>query len=444
MDQTGALLNHQPLNTNTVPRNTHLQIGKKSSDHVFQKMLAHENNLTRQQRSEEPVYNKQQDDSLEVDDTLSFLDKDRLEDIDEAFEFLNKLLNNDQEDIGNLQFMQQLFGTNPEETINEALERLVSFQGIVKEFDFTKFPPDEAGMELLNGLLRNGLDKSFEGTSNEEKEALLTLLSFGKLIVLGSEHTVSNQKVAENVDQLAVLLSKWRDKLSSVNETRQVIPEEAKNTTSSIRDIGMKVYNQQSGVFTQNSKLGSTGYVNPTLMTRNADIKLNQTVMIGELQLQTQQQNPVLPLEKGGQAVGADEFIKTFESIQSKANYTNQNGVQKLFIRLTPENLGTLQIELSQKDGQLVAKIMANTQRGKEMLDSQLQGLRVTLAAQGISFDKIDFEQAADARFREDSPPEERRNQNEYQEENDLEENEEESLSGFLSMLEDSMINQGI
>ena len=443
MNQTGVLPNHQSLKTNAVPRNTHQQIGKKSSDHVFQKMLANENNLNRQQRIEEPIY-KQQEDSLEVEDTVSFLDKDRLEDMDEAFEFLNKLLNNDQENIGNLQFIQQLFGPDPAETINEALEHLVSFQGIVKEFDFTNFPPDEADIKLLDSLLRNGLDKSFEGITNEEKQALLTLLSFGKLIVLGSEHTLSNQKVTENVDQLAELLSKWRDKLSSVNETRQAIPEEAKNTTSSIRDIGMKVYNQQSGVFTQNSKMGSTGYVNPVLMTRNADIKLNQTVMIGELQLQTQQQNPVLPLVKGGQAVGADEFIKTFESILSKANYTNQNGVQKLFIRLTPENLGTLQIELSQKDGQLVAKIMANTQRGKELLDSQLQGLRVTLAAQGISFDKIDFEQAAEARFREDSPPEDRRNQNEFQEENELEENEEESLSGFLSMLEDSMINQEI
>ena len=443
MNQTGVLPNHQSLKTNAVPRNTHQQIGKKSSDHVFQKMLANENNLNRQQRIEEPIY-KQQEDSLEVEDTVSFLDKDRLEDMDEAFEFLNKLLNNDQEDIGNLQFIQQLFGPDPAETINEALEHLVSFQGIVKEFDFTNFPPDEADIKLLDSLLRNGLDKSFEGMTNEEKEAVLTLLSFGKLIVLGSEHTLSNQKVTENVDQLAVLLSKWSDKLSSMNEERQAKLEEARNTTSSFRDIGMKVYNQQSGVFTQNSKIGSTGYVNSALMTRNADIKLNQTVMIGDLQLQTQQQNPVLPLEKGGQAVGADEFIKTFESLMARANYTNQNGVQKLFVRLTPENLGTLQIELSQKDGQLIAKIIANTQRGKELLDSQLQGLRVTLAAQGISFDKIDFEQAADTRFREDSPPEERRNQNEYQEENDIEENEEESLSGFLSMLEDSMINQEI
>ena len=115
-----------------------------------------------------------------------------------------------------------------------------------------------------------------------------------------------------------------------------------------------------------------------------------------------------------------------------------------MFVKLTPENLGTLQIEISQKDGQLVAKIIASSQRGKELLDSQLHGLRVTLAAQGINFDKIDFEQAADFRFREDSPPEEGRNQNEYQAENDVEENEEESRSGFLSMLEDSMINQEI
>ena len=92
----------------------------------------------------------------------------------------------------------------------------------------------------------------------------------------------------------------------------------------------------------------------------------------------------------------------------------------------------------------MVARIIANTHKGKELLESHLQGLKVTLASQGISFDKIDFEQTADGRFQEESHPEEKRQQTEHQTENEIGNEDEELASGFLSFLEDSMINQEI
>lgn len=441
MNQMGVLPNNQFVKTTALP-NDQVQINKKSQDKSFHKMLQDEKSLDKAEKTEDPVYEILHD-GVEVDDTLSFLEKEGLEELEGAFELLNMLLANNQEALPESEFIQQLLGENPSEAIKEALRNLLDSYDTFKEIDFTQLPPVEDDIETLNGILTNGLAKPFEGLTNDQRNAFLTLLNFGKLVVMSHKHTF-NQKGAENVGQLDALLMNWKYKLTALDETKKPILSDVKNNPASLRDIGMNTYNLQSKTYSLNFKNGGSIVGFNPMSAKSADIPLNQTVMIGDLQLQTQQQSPVLTLEKGGQAVGADEFIKSFESLLSKANFTNQNGVQRLFVRLTPENLGTLQIELIQKDGQLVAKIIANTQKGKELLESQIQGLRVSLAAQGIDFDEIDLEQSQDTHFQEQSPSEERRNQHEHQEDQNVRDHDEELFSGFSSVLEESIINQEI
>ncbi len=441
MNQVGVLLNNQFVKPTAKPTDPG-QLNNKLQDKPFQKLLHNEKSLAKtENRVNQETENLQED--VEVEDTLSFLGIEGLEEVNGAFELLNMLLFNNQEDLLGLEFIQQLLGENPAEAIKEALRNVLDSLDTFKEINFTQLPPTIEDIETLNGILNTGLNKSFEGLSNEQKNAYLTLVNFGKLAVMSHEQ-VFNQKGAENISQLDALLLNWKDKLTALNEVKKVIMADEKSNPASQRDIGRNVYNLQPKTYTLNFINGGSNVGSNPIPAKSADISLNQTVMIGELQLQTQQQSPVLALEKGGQAVGADEFLKSFESLLSKANFTNQNGVQRLFVRLTPENLGTLQIELIQKDGQLVAKIIANTQQGKELLESQIQGLRVSLAAQGIDFDKIDLEQSQDALFREDSPSEEKRNQHEQQDDNGIGDHDEELFSGFSSVLEESIINQEI
>ncbi len=446
MNQTGVLLNNQMVKAATdISKNNSQLISKKTDGKYFLTILQTEKGLA-QKEDPEILLDENPDESVELGATLSFLDIEGLEEMDGAFALLNLLINHDQSDLSNLEFIQNLLGSQPSETIKEALDQLMGDQSIIKQTDFTKLPPSNEDIGTLNGLLNRGLSSSFEGLTSEKQQAFLTLLNAGKLIVMSNEHVVLNQEVAENVSELTVLLSKWKDKLSSIHAKGQ--QEEStvrKNYTGFMRDIGMKVYNQQAGHLPINIKNSGNPMIYNPIMNKNPDIPLNQTVIIGELQLQTQQLSSTLVLEKNGQALGADEFIKTFESILSRANYTNQNGVQRLLVRLTPENLGTLQIELMQKDGKMVARIMANTQSGKELIESQIQGLRVSLSSQGIQLDKIEFEQKADAQHQEESNREKRRDhQNENLAEDHFDDMEEESYTGFLSVLEDSMINQEI
>jgi len=101
----------------------------------------------------------------------------------------------------------------------------------------------------------------------------------------------------------------------------------------------------------------------------------------------------VLNTSKNGQAADAEQFVKSFENILSKVNFSKVNGVQKLLIRLNPEHLGSLRIELIQKEGTMVAKILATTAQAKEMLDRQVQGLKQAFTNQSIQLEKIEISQ---------------------------------------------------
>ncbi|OMC88809.1 hypothetical protein BK128_02405 [Viridibacillus sp. FSL H7-0596] len=98
-----------------------------------------------------------------------------------------------------------------------------------------------------------------------------------------------------------------------------------------------------------------------------------------------------LPTNKASQA---ETFVKEFQAIMNRSQTSNAQGMTKLLIKLYPENLGTIRVELVQKDGVMTARLLASTALGKEMLDSQLNSLKQGLVNQNIQLDRIDVTQA--------------------------------------------------
>lgn len=85
------------------------------------------------------------------------------------------------------------------------------------------------------------------------------------------------------------------------------------------------------------------------------------------------------------------QLIRQFESILSRAQFTNVGGMQKLNLKLIPEHLGRLSIELIQKDGGMVARILTSTSLAKETLESQLHALKQAFTGQNIQLEKIEI-----------------------------------------------------
>lgn len=119
----------------------------------------------------------------------------------------------------------------------------------------------------------------------------------------------------------------------------------------------------------------------------------------------------------------ANQLMEQFKQVMQKAGFGKVNGTEKLMIRLQPEHLGTLKIELLQKDGMMTARIIASSAVAKEMIDSQLNQLRQSFTAQNLQVEKIEIvhSETAENRLNKDSDNQQHQGQDrqEHEQEDD-------------------------
>lgn len=139
----------------------------------------------------------------------------------------------------------------------------------------------------------------------------------------------------------------------------------------------------------------------------------------------------------------ATTLVKQFEKILTSSRIrTFKNGLTELNVRLHPEHLGSLSIKLTQQDGNLIARIVAQTEAAKSLLESQLHQLRHAFVTQNIQVEKVEIlsENNAEQHHGQDSQanPEQHEEhammQRDGQEENDQNE-EEQSFKDWLQSL---------
>jgi flagellar hook-length control protein FliK len=97
-----------------------------------------------------------------------------------------------------------------------------------------------------------------------------------------------------------------------------------------------------------------------------------------------------------------EKFVNEFTKILGKSQLFSQPNTTKMLIKLYPENLGSLRIELLQQNGVMTAKILATTASTKELLDSQLHGLKQAFSSQNLPVEKIEIAQALSESNRQD------------------------------------------
>ena len=123
-------------------------------------------------------------------------------------------------------------------------------------------------------------------------------------------------------------------------------------------------------------------------------VETEQPINVTQQQQAPKVQTITVTLPATNQSAQSEALAKEMQAIIQRQQIANQQGTLKLAIKLYPENLGTVRLELMHKDGLLTARLMASTAVGKEMLESQLQQLKQGLAAQNIQIDRIDVTQS--------------------------------------------------
>ncbi|WOV85281.1 flagellar hook-length control protein FliK [Sporosarcina jeotgali] len=98
----------------------------------------------------------------------------------------------------------------------------------------------------------------------------------------------------------------------------------------------------------------------------------------------------------------SEALLAKLQGLFKQTNFGQQGGTNRLLVKLNPEQLGQIRIELIQINGVMTARILASTALGKEMLDSQLHQLRQSFNQQNIQVDRIDVTQAVQDPSRND------------------------------------------
>lgn len=118
------------------------------------------------------------------------------------------------------------------------------------------------------------------------------------------------------------------------------------------------------------------------------------TQTAGHLQQQVTQTKTVTVTEPAEKPAQSDALIKEIQNLINRSQLSGQPGNMKLFLKLFPENLGQIRIELVQKDGVMTARLLATTAMGKELLENNINQLKAGFVAQNIQMERIDVAQS--------------------------------------------------
>ncbi|WP_195695984.1 flagellar hook-length control protein FliK [Priestia megaterium] len=84
------------------------------------------------------------------------------------------------------------------------------------------------------------------------------------------------------------------------------------------------------------------------------------------------------------------DLVNGLQKIWSKASISTEEGASNLSIKLWPDQLGTISIEVRQQDNKTTAQVVVSSAKTKELLDANLFRLRQALTSQHVSVDQVD------------------------------------------------------
>lgn len=254
-----------------------------------------------------------------------------------------------------------------------------------------ELPPEMK--EVVEKLLESEIDFS-EIATNPSPEMKLALL----LQVVVNEETQSFSQ--KDQKQITDMISRWfpgvkldqKDSLTKLTE--QIFGEIKKllsESSSNDKNAFLRVFE------TLSAEKKVKNFADQAFQRYVPTTKSIEPNVSASKELQTLQ-SPLSPLEQwtlkvpvtGGEGQ-KEQFVREVQQIISRGKlFVTESGFTKMQIRLTPEHLGNIEIQLIQKHGEITAKIIASSQGAKDALDSQLTQLKQAFTSQDIDFEKID------------------------------------------------------
>ncbi|MFF5993317.1 flagellar hook-length control protein FliK [Lysinibacillus sp. KU-BSD001] len=231
----------------------------------------------------------------------------------------------------------------------------------------------------------------------EQSPALLAQVSS---VLQGENHSVTPKEATKIVEFLKLAqmigmksdtvyqqefqLSQTKDVLQSLVAQLQLATQQETGKTTTFQ----QVVKQETGKTATSQQVAQQ--LSQTVVkqeTDTAQVNGNQQTAT----VTTKTVTVTLPAERSAQS---EALAKEIQNLLNRSQLSNNQGTMRLVLKLFPENLGQIRIELVQKDGLMHARLLATTAVGKELLDSNLNQLKSAFVAQNIQMERIDVAQS--------------------------------------------------
>jgi flagellar hook-length control protein FliK len=356
--------------------------------------------------------NKDIKDIKDAKAVLSFLKKSDIKQIKDGQQEVDNQLANSPAD--RLTIVKKLLGISDQKWSEIVAELEEKTKQNIKGDDPTEI--------MIEGLTFLTMNPSIEGLSDNA----ILFLKAAKVYSLLSNQDGSVKEL------LAGLLDSVQDQIHGVVQNDQT-PSKLTYLQNTFSQLVSEM-NEQTTETNQSDRLKSAN--------RLTDWNANNPF----LQQMSKPEQLTMMVDGTAKSVSVNDLIQQFESILSKSQFSKMGGMQKLFIKLNPEHLGSISIELIQKGQGITARILTTTEAAKEALESNLHNLKHAFEAQSIKVDHVEIGQQSSQGQADDflNRGQSDQHQDVPQDQGSETDEHEDSSSSFILSLEEAILNQEV
>lgn len=229
---------------------------------------------------------------------------------------------------------------------------------------------DEAGIRFFDNL-NEDLSKS---VARNEATQLLSFIKTMELIAPKNDMVVSmEQKVDSFRHMVTVAAGQFEQRMIAAGKQEQ-LPFINQKTD-------FRIVLETNSATSANAE--GSGQKHAETASNSGSVHATTTIVRAELPIQAES-NPTNRSET---------FLREMQALMKRSNFGQAGGTNRMLIKLYPEHLGQLRIELLETNGIMTARILASTAFAKGLLDSQLHQLKHAFNQQNLQVERIDISQ---------------------------------------------------
>lgn len=255
-----------------------------------------------------------------------------------------------------------------------------------------------------NALQLENMESAIFHFSNEKFQRFLDTLSKTQINDL-TKMMNQLQQILLKQENLSAVDSKVLHLLAKITEYKnngqllnsQTVITDAKTPVNSSAGeskpvVSPTIHSMSVGAQSQNSKGGETEQSQKQTSSKQQPflLRTDTSKVVWQSEMPKVQQL-TLRVDTNGNQVNTESFMKNFEKLLSSSSFMKNAMFNKLVIKLHPETLGTIRIELIQSQTSLVAKLHVQNEQVRNLIESHLSGLKNSFAAQNIQVDKFEI-----------------------------------------------------